>query len=91
MVEVGRDPVVFLHDGTFEGFLSTIFEAVRLRLPVVAVEAASRHVPGLLESTREVATDMDAARRKFTRERKLPDPQALGVPAALARPAPAGR
>lgn len=37
--------------------------------------------------------DMDAARRKFTRERVLPDPRALGVPSALARPspAPAGR
>lgn len=33
--------------------------------------------------------DMDAARRKFTRERKLPDPRALGVPAELARPSPA--
>lgn len=29
---------------------------------------------------------MDAARRKFTRERTLPDPQAVGVPSALARP-----
>ncbi|HRN53346.1 MAG TPA: hypothetical protein PK788_07605, partial [Gemmatimonadaceae bacterium] len=37
--------------------------------------------------------EMDAARRKFTRERVLPDPRALGVPSALARPspAPAGR
>src|SRR5690606_12740470 len=33
--------------------------------------------------------DMDAARRKFTRERTLPDPRALGVPSALARPIPA--
>lgn len=33
--------------------------------------------------------DMDAARRKFTRERKLPEPASLGVPAALVRPSPA--
>jgi len=33
--------------------------------------------------------DMDAVRRRFTRERKLPDPAALGVPSALARPNPA--
>jgi hexosaminidase len=37
--------------------------------------------------------DMDAARRRFTRERKLPEPASLGVPSALApsRPAPTGR
>jgi hypothetical protein len=33
---------------------------------------------------------MDAARRKFTRERTLPDPRSLGVPSALARPQPPG-
>jgi hexosaminidase len=32
--------------------------------------------------------DMDAARRKFTRERVLPNPDQLGVPRALTRPAP---
>ncbi len=31
---------------------------------------------------------MDAARRRFTRERKLPEPEALGVPRALGRPSP---
>ncbi|MBX3134282.1 MAG: beta-N-acetylhexosaminidase [Gemmatimonadaceae bacterium] len=36
--------------------------------------------------------DMDAARRRFTRERALPTPASLGVPSALApsRPAPTG-
>ena len=40
----------------------------------------------------ERINEMDAARRRFTRERKLPDPEALGVPRALARPSrPDGR
>lgn len=36
----------------------------------------------------ERINDMDAARRKFTRERVLPNPDQLGVPRALTRPAP---
>jgi len=40
----------------------------------------------------ERINEMDAARRRFTRERKVPDPEALGVPRALARPSrPDGR
>lgn len=65
MVEVcdGNRPTVVLHDGSFEGFLSGVFEATRLRLRVEAMVATSRHVPGLLETVRPVDADPERAER----------------------------
>ena len=63
MAEVGRDPVVFLHDGTFEGFLTTVFEATRLKLPVAWVQAAASYRPGLFEQCWEVETSNESASR----------------------------
>lgn len=63
----GGDPVgeavVFLHDGTFEGFLTAVFEIFRLRLPEATPAARSRHQPGLLETVRDLETDFVKADR----------------------------
>lgn len=52
-----------LHDGTFEGLLSAVFEAFRLRLSVGCMEAASRHAPELFEVSRTVPARTEQARR----------------------------
>lgn len=51
------ESVVLLHDGTFEGFLTAVFEIFRLRLAQAAPAAQIRHQPGLLESSRHLETD----------------------------------
>lgn len=55
--------VSLLHDGSFEGFLSAVFEAFRLRLPSARIESVSRHEPALFECIRHIATNSDHARR----------------------------
>ena len=55
--------IVLHHDGSFEGFLTTVFEAFRLRLAQVRVASATRDTPTMFESPRSVATDSDHARR----------------------------
>lgn len=62
-VHVGGERAVFLHDGSFEGFLSAVFEAVLLRIPVQGIEASKRHAPSLLEESRTVSTDLEHASR----------------------------
>lgn len=56
-------PRVLVHDGGFEGFLSAVHDAFALQLRVERVEPTTRHVAGLFETVREVATDRDHARR----------------------------
>jgi probable DNA metabolism protein len=60
---VTSSPETILHDGTFEGLLSAVFEAVRLRLCVERVESASGHVPELFEAARTIPTRIEQARR----------------------------
>lgn len=55
--------LVLLHDGSFEGFLTAVFESFRLRLPDIRIVSSSRHAANLLETPREVATDPIHARR----------------------------
>jgi probable DNA metabolism protein len=66
MVDLSSGPVVLVHEGGFEGFLTAVFEVMRLRLEVERVEAASRHVPGLLDTVREIEADEEKARRVMT-------------------------
>jgi len=65
-VEIGAGPEVLVYEGGFEGFLTAVFEAERLRLEVERVEAASRYAPGLLDTVREIAPDVEKARRVMT-------------------------
>ena len=55
--------LVLLHDGSFEGFLSAVFDAFRLRLGGARVASRLRHVANLLEESRELETDSVQARR----------------------------
>lgn len=57
------ETVVLLHDGTFEGFLTAVFEVFRLRLAHAAPAAQTRHQPSLLESVRHLETDPAKAGR----------------------------
>ena len=55
--------LVLLHDGSFEGLLSAVFDVFRLHLGGARVASRLRHVANLLEETREVETDSVQARR----------------------------
>ena len=55
--------LVLLHDGSFEGLLSAVFDAFRLRLAGARIASRFRHVENLLEESREVETDSSQARR----------------------------
>jgi probable DNA metabolism protein len=57
------EAVACLHDGTFEGFLTAVFEIFRLRLPHATPAAQARHQIGLLESVRHLETDPAKADR----------------------------
>ena len=57
------ETVVLCHDGTFEGFLTAVFEIFRLRLAQATPAAHARHQPSLLETVRDLETDSDKAAR----------------------------
>lgn len=57
---------VLVYKGGFEGFLTAVFEAFRLRLEVERVEAASRYAPGLLDTVRWIEADAGMALRVMT-------------------------
>jgi len=63
MVEVQTGSVVLLHDGTFEGFLTVVFEATRLKLSVERVDARDRYEGGLFDAAREIQTRTEFAER----------------------------
>lgn len=65
-LDLRSGPVVLVYEGGFEGFLTAVFESIRLRLEVERVEAASRHAPGLLDTVREIEPDAEKARRVMT-------------------------
>lgn len=54
---------VLLHDGTFEGFLTAVFEAFRLRLLDSRIASNAHGNPTMFEFPRSVETDSDNARR----------------------------
>lgn len=54
---------VLLHDGTFEGFLTAVFEAFRLHLLDARIACFTHDTPTMFESPRPVQTDSDSARR----------------------------
>ncbi|MBK8802421.1 MAG: TIGR03915 family putative DNA repair protein [Fibrobacteres bacterium] len=60
-------PLVLVHPGGFDGFLSAVCEALRLNLPVDRIESVQGYEPGLFESTRSVETDTDLAHRAAAR------------------------
>jgi probable DNA metabolism protein len=66
MLEPSSIPFRLLTDGSFEGFLTAVFEAFRLRLPVAGIAAEDIYLPSLLEPTRSIASDPEKARRVWT-------------------------
>ena len=63
MVEVQTGSVVLIHDGSFEGFLSVVFEATRLKLSVERIESRARYEGGLFDAAREIETRTEFAER----------------------------
>lgn len=63
MVEVQTGSVVLLHDGSFEGFLSVVFEATRLKLAVERIDSKARYEGGLFDAAREIGTRTEFAER----------------------------
>ena len=63
MAEVQTGSVVLLHDGSFEGFLTTVFEATRLKFGVERIESRDRYEGGLFDATREIETIVESAER----------------------------
>ena len=63
MPEVLAKPDLLLYDGSFEGFLSAVFEATRSRLGEVRIVARARYRPGLLDAVREVDSWAEYAQR----------------------------
>lgn len=70
-VDVEGKNEVLLHDGSFEGFLSVVFECVRFRIPVREVHASGRHAPGLLDEPRTISTDLEHAERVWKGVREI--------------------
>jgi probable DNA metabolism protein len=70
MVEVKTGSVVLLHDGSFEGFLTVVFEATRSKLDVRRIESASRFAGGLFDAAREIETEPELAARVWSGLRK---------------------
>lgn len=66
MAELDTTALRLLTDGSFEGLLTAIFEAFRLRLPVAGIAAEDLYLPSLLEPTRNVASDPEKAQRVWT-------------------------
>ena len=60
---ISRVGSVLVHDGSFEGFLSSVFEATRLRLRVERIESEPRFQPTLFEEVHPIQTDPDSAER----------------------------
>ncbi len=57
----------FVYDGSFDGFLTAIFEAYRLKLPVRSFAAAARYSPNLFEERYSVETSPKEAERVWKR------------------------
>ena len=49
---VSSQPTTFLHDGTFEGFLECVFEAMATHRHSARIDASSHHQAGLFETMR---------------------------------------
>jgi probable DNA metabolism protein len=60
---VSSQPVTLLHDGTFEGFLGCVFEAMRSGTSVPRIESSSSHQGEFFETTRTLETRSDHALR----------------------------
>lgn len=61
--ETSIGPFILLHDGSFEGFLTAVFEAFRLRLPDARIRSRESAAPTMFESPLTIETDSDSARR----------------------------
>ena len=55
--------MIFLTDNSFEGFLSAVFEAFRLKLPVERIVAEEVYVPQMFEDTHIIVTNAENAAR----------------------------
>lgn len=62
-VDVKTGSVVLLYDGSFEGFLTVVFDAVRSKIGVERIESRARYEEGLFDSAREIATQTESAER----------------------------
>ena len=58
-----RTAVIYIYDGSFDGFLSAVFEAYEQKLPVSAIGAGNGIQPGFGDVIKEVATCSEKARR----------------------------
>lgn len=56
-------PLALLYDGTFEGFLSAIFEGMRLKIPVERIECHERYTPQIFETPHSIETHSEHAER----------------------------
>ncbi|MDR2580247.1 MAG: TIGR03915 family putative DNA repair protein [Fibromonadaceae bacterium] len=62
--------MTLLTEQSFEGFLSAVFEAFRLKLPVQRIVAESVYVPQMFEDTHAIATNAENAARVWKGIRK---------------------
>lgn len=56
-------PEALVYDGSFDGFLSVVFEATRLKLTVERIVSESCYTPALFEEPRSIATDLSQSAR----------------------------
>lgn len=56
-------PVLYLHDGSFEGLLTAVFQAMATGLPVLGMEPERDSEPGLFEDVRNVEPNREQAAR----------------------------
>ncbi|MCL2260120.1 MAG: TIGR03915 family putative DNA repair protein [Fibromonadales bacterium] len=57
--------MTLLTDQSFEAFLSAVFEAFRLKLPVSRIVAENIYIPQMFEDTHNIATNYENAERVY--------------------------
>jgi probable DNA metabolism protein len=55
-----------LYDGTFEGFLTTVFQAAFLKITPHSIESSDRFTPNLLSNPLPISTDPEKAERVWS-------------------------
>lgn len=66
-------PVIYLHDGSFEGLLTAVARAVKSGQPVGGIYAERGYSPGLFDRLVVVVTDQEQAHRLFSYLQALGD------------------
>lgn len=73
MLNVNRDCNIYIYDGSFEGFLTVVFDAWKVKVPIIDIRARENSAPGFFDNDIYVNVDREKASRVLHwMEEKLP-------------------